>query len=172
MMSDPRIVGPLSAIAVPLGDAAQNFRASSPFQQSVGLACFGAITLGFCGEAALLFGLAASSFSSVVLLVFAGIVAVGLLLFVLGVRGARGPRNPVMALTSVATPGGLAVALWAFGGPPAFHNIWVQLIGIPFLIGFAVRLYLALRGMPGDAQKNVRQHIEQNQVVWRSDRRR
>jgi hypothetical protein len=55
-MSDPRIVGPLSAIAVPLGDAAQQFRASSPFQQSVGLACFGAITLGFCGEAAVLLG--------------------------------------------------------------------------------------------------------------------
>jgi hypothetical protein len=171
-MSDPRIVGPSSAIVVPLADAAQQFRASPPFQQSVGLACFGAITLGFSGEAAVLFGPAASTFSPVALLVFAGIVATGLLLFVLGVRGARGPRNGVMALTSVATPGGLAVALWWLGGPQAFHNIWVQLIGIPFLIGFVVRLYLSVRGMPGDAQRNVRRHIEQNENVWRSDRRR
>jgi hypothetical protein len=146
-MSDPRIAGPLSAIAVPLGDTAQQFKASSPFQQSVGLACFGAITLGFCGEAAVLFGPAASAFSPVVLLVFAGVVAVGLLLFVLGLRGARGPRNTVMALTSVATPAGLAAAIWWLGGPEAFHNIWVRLIGLPFLIGFAVRLYLAARGM-------------------------
>jgi hypothetical protein len=171
-MSDPRIAGPMSAIVVPFTDAAQQFRASSPFQQSVGLACFGAITLAFSGEAALLVGPAASTFSPVALLVFAGIAGVGLLLFVLGVRGARGPRDTVMALTSVATPGGLAVALWALGGPQALHNIWAQLIGIPFLIGFTVRLYLAMRGMPGDAQRNVRRHIEQNENVWRSDRRR
>lgn len=171
-MSDPRIVGPLSAIAVPLGDAAQQFKASSPFRQSVGLACFGAITLGFCGEAALLFGPAASTFSPVVLLVFAGVAGVGLLLFVLGVRGARGPRNVVMALSSVATPGGLAAAIWWLGGPETFQNIWVQLIGVPFLLGFTVRLYLALRGMPGDAQRNVRRHIEQNRNVFRSARHR
>ena len=48
-MSDPRIVGPLSLVGVTIGDAQQQFAASTPFQKGVGLACFGAVTLGFCG---------------------------------------------------------------------------------------------------------------------------
>ena len=79
-------------------------------------------------------------------LVFAGIVAVALLLLVIGMRMARGPRDPVMALTSIATPAGLAAALWLWGGPEIFHNGFVELIGTPFAIGFALRLFLSLRG--------------------------
>jgi hypothetical protein len=170
MAGDPRIVGPLSAVAIPLADAGQKFTASAPFQKFVGLACFGAVVLGFCGF------FAGAVFSPgnqpSVRLVFCGIVAVAFLLLVLGVRYARGPRDPIMALTSIATPAGLAAGMWFIWGPQAFSNPLAHLLGIPFLIGFALRLFLALRGMPGDAQRNVRRHIEQNEVVWRSARRR
>src|SRR5712671_2835549 len=72
-------------------------------------ACFGAIAISFCVETAAALGTATlSSWSPVALAVFAGVAGVGLLLLVVGWRGARGPRNAVMALTSVATPGLLA----------------------------------------------------------------
>jgi hypothetical protein len=73
MSGDPRIVGPLSAIGTPLADAGQRFAASGPFNQAVGIACLGAITLSFCGETAAALGTATlSSWSPIALCVFAG----------------------------------------------------------------------------------------------------
>jgi hypothetical protein len=146
-MSDPRIVGPLSAIGVPIGDALQQHHAAQPFPKNVGLACFGAIVLGY---AAMLF--AAGVFPPLVLL---GVGALGLLLFAIGVRGARGPRDPGMALTSVATPAGLTAALWLLAGPQVCRNVLV--LFLPFVGGFVVRLWLSLRGLPGG---NAREMVE------------
>lgn len=156
-MSDPRIVGPLSAIGVPIGDALQQHAASPPFQKNVGLACFGTIVLGY---AAMLF--AARAFPPLVLL---GVGALGLGLLAVGVHGARGPRDPGMALSSVATPAGLIAALWVFAGPQVCRNVLV--LFLPFLAGFAVRLWLALRGLPGgNAQAMVAANIEANDFDW------
>lgn len=166
-MSDPRIAGPLSAIGTPIAESAQRFAASGPFNQAVGLACFGAIFLAFCGETAAALGTAAlARWSPVALAVFAGVAGVGLLLLVVGWRGARGPRNAVMALTSIATPCLLAAGVWCIWGPQAFHNPLVQWIGAPFLIGFAVRLVLSLRGISGNARKMVDQNIKANELDW------
>jgi hypothetical protein len=169
-MSDPRIQGPLSILGVTAGDAGQKFAASTPFQKFVGLACLGAVVLGFCGFFAE--AMFTPGTSPTARLVFCGIAAVAFLLLGIGVRYARGPRDPIMALTSIATPAGLALGLWCIWGPQVFHNGLVEFFGIPFLIGFALRLFLSLRGMPGDAQRNVQRHIQQNEVVWRSARRR
>ena len=118
MSGDPRIVGPLSAIGTPLADAGQRFAASGPFNQAVGIACLGAITLSFCGETAAALGTATlSSWSPIALCVFAGVAGVGLLLLVVGWRGARGPRNAVMALTSIATPWVLVAGVWCIWRP-------------------------------------------------------
>ena len=164
-MSDPRIVGPLSLVGVTLGDAQQQFAASTPFQKGVGLACFGAVTLGFCGFfAAPIFSTGSSPTAR---LVFAGIVAVALLLLVIGMRMARGPRDPVMALTSIATPAGLAAALWMWGGPEIFHNGFVELIGTPFAIGFALRLFLSLRGGHGSARRVMRRAMRERNAPLR-----
>jgi hypothetical protein len=168
MNSDPRLAGPLSAIGTPIADSAQRFAASGPFHQSVGIACLGAIALAFVGETAAALGtVALSRWSPVALAVFAGVAGVGLLLLVIGWRGARGPRNAVMALTSVATPGLLAAGVWCIWGPLAFHNPLAHLLGVPFLIGFAVRFVLATKGIPGDARRMVNRQIQQTRVDMR-----
>ena len=71
-----------------------------------------------------------------------------------------------MALTSVATPGGFALVIYWFGGAAAFHNPLWQWIGVPFLVGFAVRLVLSLRGISGNARKMVDQNIKANELDW------
>lgn len=165
MAGDPRIVGPLSAIAIPLADAGQKFAASTPFQKGVGLACFGAVVLGFCGF------FAGPMFSPGILpparLVFVGVVAGALLLLVIGMRMARGPRDPVMALTSIATPAGFAAALWLWGGPEVFHNGLVEFFGIPFAIGFVLRLFLSLRGGHGSARRVMRRAMRERNAPLR-----
>ena len=89
-MSDPRIVGPLSLVGVTLGDAQQQFAASTPFQKGVGLACFGAVTLGFCGFFA---EPVFAGSSPTARIVFGGIVAVALLLGHRHADGARPTRS-------------------------------------------------------------------------------
>jgi amino acid transporter len=166
MAGDPRIVGPLSALGVTIGDAGQKFSASTPFQKSVGLSCFGAIVLGYIGA---LF----PYLRDVPPLVLLGVGLVAAVFVVIGMRGARGMRDPFMAMTSIGTPALLAAGVWCLWGPQAFHNeAFLRLLAIPFALGFALRLFLSLRGVSGNAQRNVQRHIEQNQMVWRSARRR
>jgi len=159
MNSGPQ--GPLSAVGLPIAESAQRFAASGPGQQSIGLACLGSIVLSFCGETWAAVGSAALSSWW-----FAGGAGVGLLLLVVGWRGARGPRNAVMALTSIATPCLLAAGVWCIWGPQAFHNAAVQWVSFPFLIGFSLRLVLSLRGISGNARKMVDQNIKANELDW------
>jgi hypothetical protein len=167
MAGDPRIVGPLSAVGVTAGDAGQKFAASTPFQQSVGLACFGAIVLGYIGT---LF----PYLRDVAPLVLLGVGLVALLLVVIGVIGARGQRNLVMALTSIAAPALLAAGVWCLWGPQAFHNeAFLRLFAIPFLIGFALRFYLcAMTGASGNAEDAVKRNIETKQAPLVAAKRR
>ena len=75
-----------------------------------------------------------------------------LLLLVVGVRRARGLRNAGMALGSIACPAFFGILLWAVA-PEAFHDdAFVRLLIVPFPVGFAVRAWLALRGLPDNAQ--------------------
>ncbi len=171
-MSDPRIKGPLSAVVLPVSDSLQQLGASPPFQKHVSLACTGAILLTLCAFAALVFGRDVATFSTETLLGFAAVVGVGLLLLVVGMRGARGPRDPTMAISSVATPAGVAAVLWWLWGPEVFSNVFVVVLGPAFLVGFALRFWLAVRGPGGGAQRMVRQHIEQDRIEWRSARRK
>ena len=160
MAGDPRIVGPLSAIGVTIGDAGQKFAASTPVQKSVGLACFGAIVLGY--EGALL-----PYLRDVSPLVLLGGGLVAAVFVVIGMRGARGMRDPFMALTSIGTPALLAAGVWFLWGPRAFHNeAFLRFFAIPFAIGFALRLFLSLRGLPGGAQKMVAANIAANEFDW------
>lgn len=59
-MSDPRIKGPLSAFAVPVGD--ELHRPKSPFERAFARASFGAFLLTWCIYTAVTLGHAASEY--------------------------------------------------------------------------------------------------------------
>jgi hypothetical protein len=121
----------------------------SPFQKNVEIACGGAIGLGCVAEN---FSYAVKNFPPPVLLGFAGFALGALVLLVIGVRRARGPRDAGMALGSIACPAFFGTLLWAIV-PEAFHDdALVRLFIVPFPVGFAVRTWLALRGLPDNAQ--------------------
>ena len=134
-MSDPRIKGPISAVVLPVSDSLQQLGTSPPFQKHVSLACTGAILLSLCAFAALVFGRDVATFSTETLLGFAAVVGFSLLLLVVGMRGARGPRDPTMAISSLATPAGVAAVLWWLGGPEIFSNGFVIALGPAFRSG-------------------------------------
>ena len=137
-----------------------------PHQKAAARASYGAFILGLCGYAAAVFGPYASDFPPPVLLVFAGIAGFGLLLLVVGVRKARWPRDVMQAFWAVALPVAGWWALSAWQGPQVFTNIWVQWFGTGFLAVALVHLFLALRGMPGDARKMVDSDIAANTLDW------
>jgi len=122
--------------------------------------------------AAVTFGPVVHSYPPYYPLVWAGLVGFGFLLLIVGVRNARGPSDVMHAFWAIAVPAGCAGALWYFGWLALLDNVYVR--GFVYAIGAAsiVRVWLALRGTSGDAAKIVRQQIEQNDVVWRSARRR
>jgi hypothetical protein len=166
-VSDPRIVGPLSAGGVIAGDAAQKFAASTPFQKCVGLACFGAIVLGYIGT---LF----PYLRDIPALVLFGVGLVAAVFVVIGMRGARGMRDPFMALTSIGTPALLAAGVWFIWGPQAFHNeAFLRLFAIPFLIGFVLRFYMcALSGASGNAERVIQRILARKHAPLVAAKRR
>src|SRR5271155_3348106 len=125
-MSDPRIQGPLSAVAVPLADALAKHAALPPFQKNVSRAAFGAGLLTLCGYAAVTFGPAVHRYPLYYPLVWAGLVGFGLLLLVVGVRNARGPSDVMHAFWAIAVPAGCAGALWYFGWLALLNNVYVR----------------------------------------------
>lgn len=171
-MSDPRIQGPLSAIAVPLGDELAQHAASPPFEKNMARASFGAGLLTACGYAAATLGPVVHNYPPYYPLVWVGLVGFGLLLLVVGVRGARGPRDIMAAFWPAATLAGGGWALWHFFGPEIFDDFYVRGGSLTLLVSGLVRIWLALRGTGGGASKLVRQQIEQDRVEWRSTRRR
>jgi hypothetical protein len=163
-MNDQKSQGFLSAIAVPIGEELQHHHALPPYQKAVARASYGASLLGLCGFPAVVFDQA--TFPPVVIMVWAGVSGLGLLLLVVGVKGARGPRDVMTAFWSIALPAGGWWGLSAWQGPQVFNNIWVQWIATAVLFTAAVRLFLALRGMPGDARKMVDADIQANEFNW------
>jgi hypothetical protein len=156
-----------------IADAVNLFRRQRPSPQhdAAAQASSGAFLLGLCGYAAVAFGPYRATLPPSAVMVWAGLAGFGLLLVAVGVRGARGPRDVMMAVQAVALPLGGWWMLRTWQGPHVFDNFFLQWLGCGCVPVAALRLFLALRGVPGDAQKNVQRHIEQNETVWRSARR-
>ena len=185
--------GFLTAIAEPLAEAAAQHRASSPRDKSFTRAGGGAFLLTCCAYAAVWspvflgdhFDTLIAAFlrspmhPPVSLLVWAGVTAFGLLWLWVGCTARAGRA---MSWRRSGRP-----SAWRCSAAPSACNGISRATGaawcrspisccMVFISGCwpkaAVHFLLAMRGMPGDAQRNVRQHIEQNQVVWRSARRK
>lgn len=190
-MPEPK--GFLTAFAEPLAEAAARHQAASPRDKSFTRAGGGAFLLTCCAytavwspvflggsfDALVAAFLRAPTHPPVALMVWTAAAAFGLLWLVVGLRGARGPRDVMAAFWAAVRVAlfGCALGLqWYlprdWGDLVPLANLVLRGIYLGLLAEGAVHFLLAVRGMPGDAQKNVRQHIEQNQVVWRSARRK
>ena len=125
------------------------YYALPPVKKKAELAVGGAIGLGYVAE---IFPYAVKNFPPPVLLGFAGFALGALLLLIINVRRARFPRDLEMALLTIAVPAIFAAALWVLT-PELLHSApFMRLLAEPFLCGMAVRFWLALRGLPGNAQ--------------------
>lgn len=171
-MSDPRVQGPISVVAVPLADALAKHAALPPFQKNMARAAFGAGLLTLCAYTAVTLGKYAQTCPPLYLLIWTAAAGLGVLLLIVGVRGAQGQRDVMAAFWPVVVLAGCGWALWHFGGPAIFRDFYVRGFGLALLASTAVRAWLAMRGVSGNAEQMVRQQVEQNEVPWHGARRR
>lgn len=98
----------------------------------------------------------------------------GCLWIVVGVRNARAPREGMAAFWSIVFAGVMSAALWRgwyLDDIPAV-NWYLGGFYIASLAASLMALFVFMRGAGGAARQTVQRHIGQNEVVWRSDRRR
>jgi MFS family permease len=169
-MSEPRIHGPLSALAAPIGEQLSQHQSLPPNKQAGNRAYLGAFLLGACGYVAVTLGPEAARYPDDWKLGFAVVAGFGLLLLVTGWRGARGGRDIVLAFFAVAVPlgGFLAVLNWA---PQVLEFYPARAFCVAIASANVVRFWLAVRGPGGDAQKIVHRQIAQNEITWRGVKR-
>ena len=166
-MSDPQIRGPLSAIAMPIAEGLAKHQALPPDKKNANHAGLG----GFCWRDWLCHVRSRDIKLSRRVETRPGWRGCfGLLLLVVGARGARGTRDPLAAL----------FALVPIGGFFAVMNYAPDLLGLPLRTILRrrrgrepVRFWMAIRGPgSGNAQNLVRQEIAENVVDWRGVKRR
>jgi hypothetical protein len=170
-MSDPRHQGGLmSAVAGPIAEELKQHQALPPNKQAANRAYFGTFMLSGCAYLALLDPDAASYATDFKIgLAVAG--GLGLLLLVVGWRGARGARDPVGALFAVAVPVGGFLAVLNYA-PDMLDDFYVRGFCVAIACANIVRFALAIRGPGGDAQKIVHRQIAQNEINWQGVKRR
>lgn len=167
-IGDPHARGLFTSIATPIGE--EMHRPKTPFEQSFASGSFGAFLLTLCIYAAMTRG--HDAYPPAAVWIWAACTCLGALLVWVGLSShARAPRDPVRAFFSIAAPVGTGWALSALAGPHVFDNYYVHGFFLAWGVGALAEAWLALRGVSGDAQRNVQRHIEENANVWRSARR-
>jgi len=162
MPSDPSSQGPITAILTPIVEHFARHAALPPYEKAIARAEYGAFLLGVCGYAGLTVGPYLPGSWRLGLIAIAGF---GLLLVAVGLRGARGPRDVMTIFWLLAfVAGGWWVVVHRLPG------LWTNFFGRGFCIGLlcgaAVRFYIALRGLGGDAYGLVADDIDQQEWKW------
>jgi len=155
-MSQPQ--GPISAIVTPIAEAIQQHNALPPDQKNRARAAGGAGLIAFClyvlvTAPRLVFG------AWIACAIWAALLGFGGLWLFVGVRASIGPRDIMAAFWSAA---GILFFLVLMSIGAYLPNDWVVAnfllkgVYIGFVASCAMRLYLAVRGMPGDSLEQVR----------------
>jgi hypothetical protein len=154
----PQPEGPISAIVAPIAEAIAQHNALPPDQKNRARASGGAGLIAFC-----LYSLITAPhlvFSElIVLAIWAGLAGFGALWLYVGVRASFGPRDIMAAFWS-----GVGIlfflGLMVFGAYPPNNWLMTNFLLKGLYIGSAaasaMRLYLAVRGMPGGSLEQVR----------------
>ena len=126
--------------------------------------------LGVCGYTAVT--LNPADYSGEWELAFLAVCAWGLLLLILGWRGSRGRRNPLGAILALAVPSAGFFAVMNYA-PALLDSLAVRTFCCGIVTANLVRFWIDIRGPGGGcAEKQVRQQIAQNEIVWRGVKRR
>lgn len=98
---------------------------------------------------------------------WAAMLAFGLLWFVVGIKGARGPRDVMQAFWALILNGIYAALLWWEVYPPRDWGAWAVLanfllqgVYIAGIVGSLVRFWLSVRGLPGEKLEAVKAQQE------------
>jgi hypothetical protein len=165
-MSEPRTpTGPLSAIVAPIAGELAKHHSLPENKKSENRAYVGAFLLGTCGYVAVRLAPQAANYPGEWKLALAGVIGFGLLLLVVGARGARGPRDWLGAFFALALPVGGFIAAMNYA-PELLDDFYVRAFCVGIAAANTVRIWLAIRGNAGNAQKLVHQQIAQNEISW------
>jgi hypothetical protein len=174
MSGDPRVVGPLSAIAAVLADEATAQGRRPPQTQRQSRAGYGATLLSGCYTMLDVCGpLARGPLDPMFQYAWWGCAVVGVYWLLAGLfGGTSGP--PVGGPGLLAEAAGAGWLLWNQVYPAAMPQVAFLLHGVYVaalcaVLAQVLAVMIALRS--NDAQSNVQRHIEENAVVWRSARR-
>jgi hypothetical protein len=160
-MSDPRVAGPLSAIASPIAEAAAKHQALPPDKKNADRAYGGGLICGTCA----MLGSEVASWPDEFKLGYVLIFAWGVMLLVVGWRGSRGARDPLGAVLAIAVPaiGFIAAANYT---PQLLQDFYVQALCTGIVFANAVRFAICVRGIGGNARKLVVNDINQGEWKW------
>ncbi|MGD0109060.1 MAG: hypothetical protein ABSC06_34255 [Rhodopila sp.] len=169
MAGDPRVEGPLSAIAVAFADEAAAQSRRPPHMQRHARAGYGAALLSGCYCTLDLCGpLARGPLDPLLRYAWWGCAALGVYWLLAGLFGRA--RGPVMG-------GGFMVAVDAVGAgwllwnriyPAGLPNLAALLHGIYLaaLCGAVAQIAAVMIGRPGDARIMVTENIDENEFDW------
>ena len=165
-MSDPRIAGPLSALAVTISDEVAKHKTQPPAVQNENRAFGGAFLLGVCGYLLATLGPYAARIPDGYKLGWAAAAAWGAILLVVGWQNARGtPRNRLGALWAIAVPAG-GFFLVAHYAPGLLENFYVRAFSAGVITANAVRFVIDISGPGGNALQMVNENIAENEFTW------
>ena len=152
-VSDPRITGPLSTFAVPIGD--ELHRPKPPFEQAFASASFGSFLFTLCIYTAVMRGHALSNIRPPPFGYGRAAPAPAPFWSGLAYVAVRAHRVTSCAhFFPVAGPVGTGWALSVLAGPEVFDNYYVHGFFTAWTVGGLVECF-SLRGVSGDARRNA-----------------
>jgi hypothetical protein len=167
MSGDPRVVGPLSAIAAVLADEATAQGRRPPQAQRQSRAGYGATLLSGCYTMLDVCGPLARGPLDLFQYAWWGCAALGLYWLLAGLFGrARGPL--VGGLSLFAEAAGASWLLWNHIYPAAMPHAAFVLHGVylSMLCAVLAQFLAALIGPRGDARRLVDENIDENEFDW------
>ena len=158
------------------GDMWLRYLALQPNEKSFGRAQMGAALITACAYAAITFAdFGTVARHPIVTAIWAFLMVLGGLWFVLGVRGAIGLQHEFMDIfwAVVRLVAWIALLIWAY--LPAsweMYRINQLLVGLwlMFVVSEAVMLVLMLRGPGMAARAKAQEHMAENATTWRPAR--
>jgi len=168
MNNDTRIHDPISAVAVPVGDAWQRHQNAPPHIKKDNTAYVGGLIVGAAGYMAVTLGpRAAQSFPREYVIGYAALTCLGLVMVASGLRGGM-PRDLFLAFRAIAIPVAGYIAMMNFM-PELWDLYLVRLSTVAVATANAGRFGLAIRGAGSDARRLVKQDIAENEFDWENE---
>jgi hypothetical protein len=167
-MSDTQ--GPLSEIAKIYAHHA----ALPPPQKAFARTSYGSLILAACAYTAVTLGPdALNQYPSSWIAAFAAVSGLGLLLFIVGLRGPRMPADVMTYFWSLFWAVAFAAGSWwlAVYQPDWWDNAFVRGFCLSFACAQGLEFLLLLRPGAGNAEKIIQKQIDQTAINWRPARR-